>query len=186
MSNQYDEPRRFEYNEPRNADAEHRNFDHDESRNFDAEDFNEPQEQRPVPNATPATNSGVAFFLRSNVRKRRDRIEYKVSDRFSEPIIVRPLTAKELMRLQGEFTSVTSGGKAEFDNEGYTIAAVIASIVFPDLANAELQDSWGASNPAELVQEMFDGGEFMRLNEFILRINGLTKTTGNLKEQAKN
>ena len=57
--------------------------------------------------------------------------------------------------------------------------------VFPDLNNAELQNSWGVVKPEELVGAMLIGGEFDDYVTEVFRINGF-KTENELVDEAKN
>ena len=57
--------------------------------------------------------------------------------------------------------------------------------VFPDLNNAELQNSWGVVKPEELVGAMLIGGEFDDYVTEVFRINGF-KTEPELVDEAKN
>ena len=57
--------------------------------------------------------------------------------------------------------------------------------VFPDLNNAELQDSWGVTKPEELLGAMLIGGEFDDYVTEVFRINGF-KAEQDLVDEAKN
>ena len=60
-----------------------------------------------------------------------------------------------------------------------------ACTVFPDLNNAELQNSWGTVKPEELIGKMLIGGEFDDYVTEVFRINGF-KTENELADEAKN
>lgn len=57
--------------------------------------------------------------------------------------------------------------------------------VFPDLTNAELQNSWGAAKPEELLVKMLIGGEFEDYATEVFQINGF-KAMDELVDEAKN
>lgn len=57
--------------------------------------------------------------------------------------------------------------------------------VFPDLTNAELQNSWGAAKPEELLAKMLVGGELEDYATEVFQINGF-KTEDELVDEAKN
>ena len=57
--------------------------------------------------------------------------------------------------------------------------------VFPDLNNAELQNSWGVTKPEELLVKMLIGGEFEDYATEVFRINGF-KAVDDLVDEAKN
>ena len=60
-----------------------------------------------------------------------------------------------------------------------------ACTVFPDLTNAELQDSWGVTKPEDLVGTMLIGGEFDDYITEVFEVNGF-KDEPELVDEAKN
>lgn len=66
---------------------------------------------------------------------------------------------------------------------GYLLAAT--SVVYPDLNNAELQDSYGVKTPEALLKKMLYPGEFA---ELMLQVNELSdfETLPEAVEEAKN
>ena len=69
----------------------------------------------------------------------------------------------------------------------YTFQAKVAAActVFPDLTNAELQDSWGVATPEQLVGVMLIGGEFDDYITEVFEVNGF-KDEPELVDEAKN
>lgn len=64
---------------------------------------------------------------------------------------------------------------------------IAASVVFPDLYNAELQDSYDVSTPEDLIREMIDDpGEYNALLAFIQDLNGFDSSMEDKVEEAKN
>jgi len=60
-----------------------------------------------------------------------------------------------------------------FDQKGYMKKLLVESIVFPDLLNADLQDSYGVKTPEELLPKMVDLlGEYDDLALFVQELNG--------------
>lgn len=57
--------------------------------------------------------------------------------------------------------------------------------VFPDLNNAELQNSWGVAKPEELIGKLLIGGEFDDYVTEVFQHNGF-KTEDELVNDAKN
>lgn len=69
----------------------------------------------------------------------------------------------------------------------YMAKLIAASVVFPDLYDAELQDSYGVSKPEELLLAMMDDpGEYNALGEWVQKFQGFTKTFEEKAEEAKN
>lgn len=73
----------------------------------------------------------------------------------------------------------------EFDNAGYQAKLAARCVVFPDLNDAELQESYGVMGAEQLISVMLNGGEFDELISAILDHNGFTDM-GELVDEAKN
>lgn len=74
----------------------------------------------------------------------------------------------------------------EMDSNLYTLKLATASIKFPDLNNKELQDSYGAMGPEELLQKMLTAGEIATAKEVAQTVNGFDLSMDELVEEAKN
>lgn len=89
--------------------------------------------------------------------------------------IDKPITGKPNMFRQKLLTSQ------------YLVKMICASTVYPDLFNAELQDSYGVKTPEELVYAMIDDpGEYSKLTVWIQKFNGFDETLDEKVDEAKN
>lgn len=77
-------------------------------------------------------------------------------------------------------------GIETFDRVGYQNDLMVASVVYPDLHNAELQKSYGVMGASKLLGKMLTLGEATTLGIEIKRISGLDDDDENLVEQVKN
>lgn len=69
----------------------------------------------------------------------------------------------------------------------YAAKFAAASVVFPDLYNKELQDSYGVTKPEELIKELLDDPtEYNSFLDFIQNFSGLDETMDEKVEEAKN
>ena len=69
----------------------------------------------------------------------------------------------------------------------YLSKMITASTVYPDLYDAELQDSYGVKTPEELLFQMVDDpGEYNDLGEWIQKFQGFTKSFEEKVDEAKN
>lgn len=69
----------------------------------------------------------------------------------------------------------------------YVQKLIAASVVVPDLYDAELQDSYGVKTPEELLMALVDDpGEYSRLAEFVQHFHGFDVSLDEKAEQAKN
>lgn len=74
-----------------------------------------------------------------------------------------------------------------FDDNKYALLIVCESCVWPDLGNAELQDSYGVKTPEELIQKMIPTvGDWLKLWKFIINYQGLNISIEDEVEEAKN
>ena len=69
----------------------------------------------------------------------------------------------------------------------YLSKMIVASTVFPDLYDSELQDSYGVKTPQDLIFAMIDdSGEYQELCAWIQEFQGFTKTLEDKVDEAKN
>lgn len=69
----------------------------------------------------------------------------------------------------------------------YVIKLIVASTVFPDLYDKELQDSYGVMTPEDLVYAMVDdAGDYQKLSAWVQRFQGLDQGLGEKVKEAKN
>ena len=72
------------------------------------------------------------------------------------------------------------------DNDVYNSKLVIASIVYPDLHNKGLQDSYNVSCAEDLIDHMLSAGEYTMLTAKVLEINDFDIDINAQVEEAKN
>lgn len=69
----------------------------------------------------------------------------------------------------------------------YLAKVIAASVVYPDLYDKELQDSYGVMTPEDLVYAMVDNaGEYQELSVWLQNFQGFTKTMDDKVDEAKN
>lgn len=69
----------------------------------------------------------------------------------------------------------------------YIQKMIAASVVMPDLYDKELQDSYGAMTPEELLLAMVDDpGEYNELTSFVQRFQGFNVSFNDKVDEAKN
>ena len=77
--------------------------------------------------------------------------------------------------------------RPKVDSTSYMAKLIAACVVFPDLYNKELQDSYGVRTPEDLLKEMIDNpSEYNAFAEFVTNYNGLNETLDEKVEEAKN
>ena len=77
--------------------------------------------------------------------------------------------------------------RPKVDSKLYVAKLIAACIVFPDLYNKELQDSYGVKTPEDLLKEMVDDpSEYNSLAEFVQNFNGFDESLEDKVEEAKN
>jgi hypothetical protein len=103
------------------------------------------------------------------------------------------ITSKENEKLRNDCTiEVQVTGKPNIyrpkvQTDKYIAQMIVASTVFPNLYNAELQDSYGVKTPEDLLYAMVDdAGEYQNLMTWIQQFQGFTETIEDKKNAAKN
>ncbi len=142
--------------------------------------------------------SNLSVFLKKN-KKERANTFYAASKSFvgedGKPIQweIKPLTTVEDERIREECTREipVEGRKGLFrqkiDANAYMVKQMVAAIVFPNLYDAALQDSYGVKTPEALLKEMVDNpSEFIDLSNFIREYSGFDKDMESEVEEAKN
>lgn len=76
--------------------------------------------------------------------------------------------------------------RSELDTNAYIAQLCAHSIVFPDLNNKELQDSYGVMGAPALLKKMLTPGEFADLAGKVSEVNGFDTGLGELVDEAKN
>lgn len=105
----------------------------------------------------------------------------------------RHISSKENENLRDECTiEVQVTGKPNMfrpkvQSGKYIRKMITASVVMPDLYDAELQDSYGVGNPEELLLAMVDDpGEYSDLAAFVQTFQGFGTSFEEKVEEAKN
>lgn len=105
----------------------------------------------------------------------------------------RHITSKENERIQNDcMIEVPIKGKPgayrqRMDTAKYTRELMVASIVTPDLYDAELQDSYGVKTPNALLMELVDNpGEYTDLMAFVQELQGFNASFEDKVNEAKN
>lgn len=74
----------------------------------------------------------------------------------------------------------------ETNNDEYLAKLAVASVVFPDLKDAELQRSYGVLGADKLLRKMLLPGEYGHLLEKVQEMNGFDLDINDLKDEVKN
>ncbi|WP_042472802.1 phage tail assembly chaperone [Bacillus ndiopicus] len=127
-------------------------------------------------------------FMRENVAE-AELIEL-VLTRFSEPIKLRPVPSEEADLINDRCFKNVPGKKGRqervFDPVAYNRRMNVASIVYPDLNDTELQQSYGVRGAEALYGKMFLAGEAALISEKVQQISGLDDSLEEQIEEAKN
>ncbi|WEV37734.1 hypothetical protein [Lactobacillus sp. ESL0677] len=118
-------------------------------------------------------------FLMKNVENpvKTENVKFK---RFKSPFKIKSLLAEDVTRLRNQATkqelnSKTHQYEAQTDQNKFTDLIVEASVVSPDLHNAELMKSYSVvdGDAAKLLQRMLTIGEYSELADHIMKISGI-------------
>lgn len=138
----------------------------------------------------------LSNFFAGNVEKRENK-KIVVSNRFKDekgrPIAweIRSISAEEDEAIRKECTkSIPVVGKKgqyrqSFDSNAYLTKLAVKSVVFPDLYNAELQNSYKVMGEEALIKAMLYKDEFDVLTEQLVA-DSQAEDINDLIEEAKN
>ena len=140
----------------------------------------------------------LTLFLKKN-KKIRENTFYAATkslcDEKGEPLQweIKALTTRETEDIRELCTTeVQIPGKVgvyrpKINTKLYIAKLIASSVVFPDLYNKELQDSYGVKTPEDLLKEMVDNStEFNAFADFVQNYNGLNESIADKVEEAKN
>lgn len=140
--------------------------------------------------------SKLTCFLAGNVEKRENSYII-VSNRFKDengkpvPWEIRSISAEEDENIRKQCTRrVPVVGKKnqfsqDFDANAYLAKLAAKAVVFPDLNDSELQDSYGVMGAEELVKVMLYKDEFDKLTEKLMNVSQ-SEDINDLVDEAKN
>lgn len=142
--------------------------------------------------------SKFSLFMKGNKVARKNERYAPTSTLLDEKGVpleweLRPLTTKENEALRDSCTiEVQVTGKPniyrpKLNTSQYLAKMIVASTVFPDLYDKELQDSYGVMTPEDLLYAMVDNpGEFQEFTVWVQKYHGFTKTFEEKVDEAKN
>ncbi|WP_438435404.1 phage tail assembly chaperone [Gorillibacterium sp. sgz500922] len=121
--------------------------------------------------------------------------DFIVSERYQKdgvpvPWKLRSMTEAENEECRKAATRRTKGRSGqqvvETSPEQYLANLAVASVVFPDLKNAELQRSYGVLGAEDLLRTMLLPGEYAALIQKVQDMNGFDKAMDELVDEVKN
>ena len=140
----------------------------------------------------------LALFMKKNKKVRKNTFypaTKTLVDEKGNPLLweIKPLTTEETEAIRMECTrEVPVPGKRnmfrdKIDSNAYLDKLIVHAIVFPDLYNAELQDSYEVMTPEDLLKAMIDNpSEYYDLLNYITEQSGFNKDIQDEIEEAKN
>ena len=131
--------------------------------------------------------SNLSLFLKKN-KKVKENVKFPATkslcDEKGNPLEweIKPLTTRE-----SDVKGKPNMFRQKVNSSKFGAKMLASSIVFPDLYNAELQDSYGVSTPEDLVREMIDDpGEYNKFLAYVQEFNGFDSNMEDKVEEAKN
>lgn len=142
--------------------------------------------------------SSLKAFLSQNVAL-ADNEKYVVSDRFKDDKTNKPIEwelctvsseVDEDLRASCTKKVLLPGKKNQYVQETafpkYLCKLAVKCIVFPNLNDAELQNSWGVMDAESLLLKMLKPGEYQDLLTRLQSLNGFNESMDDVVDSAKN
>ncbi len=133
----------------------------------------------------------LKLFLKEN-RVKRENVLYVASESMKDENgdavewELRCVSTDEDEKIRGECIREAKRG-VRLDYSLYLKKLAAASVVFPPLYNARLQDSYEVHSPEELITKLLDNpGEYQELLKMVQKINGFDVSMKERVEEAKN
>ena len=131
--------------------------------------------------------TSIKSFLKKN-KKKTENIKLKLES-FDEHIELRIISGREYDAIQDKCYVNKPGRKGRqervLDMSKFNNLLCSASVVVPDLQNAELQESYGVRGEQDLYGEMFTFADHLKILEAIPNASGLDNFD-DLVDEAKN
>lgn len=135
--------------------------------------------------------SNLSAFLKQN-KKGIENVKYVASQRFvdenGKPIEweIKPISSKKADLIR-EACTIQKGKNIKVDSKKFNKMMAVECTVFPNLNDAELQNSYGVMGAEQLIQELLDiDGEYQGYINKILDVCGYNKSEQELVDEAKN
>ena len=141
--------------------------------------------------------SDLSLFLKENKKKKENGFfpaTKSLCDADGKPLMweIKPLSTRDDQELRDECTvqKLIPGKNGEqqlrFDSQKYLVRMMTACIIFPDLDDKKLQDSYGVKSAEDLIVEMIDDpDEFNEFAGFIQEYSGFDDIV-DVEQKAKN
>lgn len=142
--------------------------------------------------------TSLSNFLKQN-KSARKNIKYVASKEFCDEDglaiewELRSLTTKDDERIREECTTWIPSKKnpnvtfPKMNTKEYISKMLVNSVVYPDLHNAELQDSYGVKTTEDLLYELIDNpGEYADFGAFVQNLNGFNISFDEKVQEGKN
>lgn len=141
--------------------------------------------------------SDLSLFLKENKKKKENGFfpaTKSLCDANGKPLMweIKPLSTRDDQELRDEcmVQKLIPGKNGErqlkFDSQKYLVRMMTACIIFPDLDDKKLQDSYGVKSAEDLIVEMIDDpDEFNEFAGFIQEYSGFDDIV-DVEQKAKN
>ena len=142
--------------------------------------------------------SNLSLFFKIN-KKVKDNVFFPATKSLlsedGTPLLweIKPISTKEDEAIRDSCTKeIPIPGRPNMyrnriDTSAYISKLLAACVVFPDLYNSELQDSYGVKTPEELLKEMIDNsGEYTEFTRYVQEFNGFNLSMNDQADEAKN
>ena len=140
--------------------------------------------------------SEFAVFMAGNADK-NETIKYVASKRFTvkgKPVAweIKPIDSDldEVLRKECTKKVPVPGKRGQFnqetDTDKYLGKMCVACTVYPNLNDAELQDSYGVKSADALLKKMLLPGEYTEYKAKVMEVNGYDMSMEELVDEAKN
>ena len=132
-------------------------------------------------------------FFKDNAIQPDEITQVVVSERFKDELgqpikwELKPLPPKRFMKMTSGSVKFGKKGGVDMDNvDTMTFQLIAETVVFPNLRDVELQNSYNVMNAADLLNEMLTTAEFQVLSKAVNSLHMSDKDLDEMVDEVKN
>ncbi len=137
----------------------------------------------------------ISFFYKEN-KKESETVQYVASDNFTDgdgnPIewTIKPLSADEDALIRESCTDTKENRRTGvineiFDDNKYLLGITARGVVFPNLKDSGLQNTYGVRSETKLLRKMLNAGELQALALKVIEVSGLDDIEGAMNDNQR-
>lgn len=129
-----------------------------------------------------------AFLNPSQMGETRVVISEKYKDKSGKPVewVLKAVPVPVANEIRKKNTKFDGGRRVYVDTEKVNAELAVASLIYPDLKDARIQEAYGTYGEIDTLYAMLNDGECSKLIQEALKVNGYGKSLEETVKEIKN